>query len=89
MLDDARVCIRDDKNGQSDRYGKTEGKIGVFAKFAECFVGSVGAGGKPVGTQTNPCQERNEGDMMKDLRIIKILRLSQKNTLKERRRGLP
>ena len=47
-------------------------KLGVFPKSPERLLRTIGRRGKPVGSETNPGQNRNERDLMKNRSILDI-----------------
>src|SRR6185369_11989944 len=64
VLDDARIGIGDDEDRQR----------GVFTQGAEGLLGTIGRGGQSVGSQTDPGQNRDQGQLVKQMRIFKVFR---------------
>jgi hypothetical protein len=73
VLDDACVCIGDDKNGKGGPQSEEYGKIRVITESNKRLGWPVGGGGDPICTQPDPREEGEECDLMEDARVFDIL----------------
>ncbi len=47
-----------------------DGQVGVLPQGAEGFLRAVGRGGKAVGSQAHPGQDRDQGHLVKEMRVL-------------------
>src|SRR5262249_39363112 len=82
MLDDARVSVRDDEDGECGSKGKRDREVMRASQGLKRFVWPIGRGGKAVGTQSHPREKRHEGDAVEDAWILNVPRCSEKPAAK-------
>jgi hypothetical protein len=76
VFDDAGIGIGDGENGNRRPNGKECGEVDVIPERPECLLGTVGRGGEPVGTQPDPREDRDQGNLVKDGGIFQASRSS-------------
>src|SRR5215813_2257465 len=82
LLDDARVSVRDDEDGECGSKGERDGEVMRVSQSLEGLVWSIGRGGQAVGTQSHPREKRGEGDAVEDAWILNVPRCSEKPAAK-------
>src|SRR5512137_65449 len=72
MLNDAGIGIRNDENGKCGCQSKKDRKICVLTECYEGFGWSIGRRRNTISTQTDPCEEGKECNLMKYSGIFNI-----------------
>jgi hypothetical protein len=66
MLDDPRVGIGDDKDGDRRGKGKEDGKVGMGCEGGIGLGRTVRGGGETVRPEADPGEDRDEGDLVEE-----------------------
>ena len=74
LFDDMGIGVGDDKNGQGGGQGQEDGQVGMLAQGAEGFLRAVGRGGEAVGAQADPGQQRHQGELVENGRVLDVAR---------------
>ena len=72
MLDDPRVGVRDDKDGERRGEGKKDGEVGVGPEGPERLFGAVGRGREAVRPEADPGQDGDEAQLVEERGIAYI-----------------
>jgi hypothetical protein len=72
MFDDAGIGVRDDENRKCGAQGKKYGKIGMIAEGNKRLGRPVGRGGNTVSTETYPCKQRKESNLLEYSRVFYV-----------------
>jgi hypothetical protein len=66
VFNDTGIGIGDGKNGNRRSNGEECGKIDMIPQRFEGLLGTVRGGGKSVGTQPDPREDRDQGNLVED-----------------------
>ncbi len=72
VLDDPGVGRGDDKDGEGRGQGQEDGQVGVAAESLESLLGTVGRGRRAVRAQADPGQERDQGQLVEEGRVLDV-----------------
>ena len=72
ILDDARVGVGDDEDRQGRGQGQEDGQVGVLAQDLESLFRAVGGGREAVGAEADPGQDRDQGELVEEGRILDV-----------------
>ena len=81
VLDDARVGVGDDEDGQGGGQGQDQGQVGVLAQDLEGLLGTVGGRGQAVGAEPDPGQDGDQGDLVEERRVLDVAGLADERPL--------
>ena len=73
MLDETGVRIGDDNNGKRRCYPQRDTEVGVPLECGKSFRRPVRRGGKAVCTESDPREDRDEGEFVKEGRVPDFL----------------
>ena len=74
VLDDAGVRVADDEDRQRCRQREKNSEARVLPELLEGLFRTVRAGRQAVRSEADPCEERNERQLMKGVGIFHVLR---------------